>query len=118
LLALVPLLVSAAPAATWASEVSIGSAAENTSDNPEGLEEQEAPSGENAKKKFWLTDPAMIEKAPVASALMRTFPLGKEMAGDKALPRPLGVALSAYWQKQDYDISSAVIDVGGLPTPL
>jgi hypothetical protein len=81
-------------------------------ETPDSLE---PPPGEEGRKRFWLTDPAMIEKVFSPSAYKRTFPLMKDLAGDKALPRPLGIAVNAYWQKQDYDVTSAVIEVGGLP---
>lgn len=69
---------------------------------------------ETGRKRFWLTDPAMIEKGFRPSAYKRTFPLMKDLTGDKALPRPLGIAASVYWQKQDYDVTSAIIEIGDL----
>jgi len=102
------------PQSIWASESQDLTANTQWAAEASAASEPSDPENEG-KKRFWLTDPAMIEKAPLASAMIRTFPLMKGLAGDKALPRPLGLAVNVYWQKQDYDITSAVIDIGGLP---
>lgn len=57
----------------------------------------------------------MIERVFKPSAYKRTFPLKKDLGGDKALSRPLGLAVNFYWQKQHCEVTSALIEVGGLP---
>jgi hypothetical protein len=103
-----------APLSAWAIEPQESVEVEPHATESSAASDPSEPEPEE-KKRFWLTDPAMIEQRPLPAAMLRTFPLKKELAGDKALPRPLGVALSVYWQKQDYDVTSAVIQVGDLP---
>ena len=63
----------------------------------------------------FLTDPAVVDETPTAEASDRLFPLWKSVAGDAALPLPWSVAFTAYYQNQDYDIVSAIVELPPLP---
>ncbi len=62
---------------------------------------------------FLISLAGILMLAKVAHAEERSglFPLGRSWAGDRALPRPLGIGLTFYHQEQDYHLSRLAVSV-------